>query len=87
MEVSCISTGQVFAALGLYFTHPDTEIRKKVIDVFSGLIYLAKDFGKLVNVGRARGFIAEGQSREEARVFLLIQPREYAKLQQNMVLK
>ena len=23
MEVSCITTGQVFADLGLYFTHPD----------------------------------------------------------------
>jgi 5-keto-L-gluconate epimerase len=66
IEVSCNSTGQVFADLGLYFTHPDPYVRKKAIDVFSGLINLAKDFGKLVNVGRARGFIAEGQSREEA---------------------
>ena len=23
LEVSCISTGQVFATLGLYFTHPE----------------------------------------------------------------
>jgi len=66
MEVSCISTGQVFATLGLYFTHPDPSARERVIDVFIGLIHLAKDFGKLVNVGRARGFIAEDQTPHEA---------------------
>jgi len=66
IEVSCISTGQVFADLGLYFTHTDPEVRKRTIDIFSGLITLAKDFGKLVNVGRSRGFIAPGQSRDEA---------------------
>ena len=66
LEVSCISTGQVFAALGLYFTHPDRVMRDKVIDVFNGLIRLAGDFGKLVNVGRARGFIAEGQTYSQA---------------------
>jgi len=66
MEVSCISTGQVFASLGLYFTHPDVSMRRKVIDLFSGLITLAGDFGQIVNVGRTRGFIAEGQSVDEA---------------------
>ena len=66
MEVSCISTGQVFATLGLYFTHPDAEVRRKVIDLFDGLTTLAADFGRMVNVGRTRGFIGEGQSRQEA---------------------
>ena len=66
LEVSCISTGQVFATLGLYFTHPDKAVREKVVDVFEGIIKLSKDFGKLVNVGRSRGFISEGQSYEEA---------------------
>jgi sugar phosphate isomerase/epimerase len=65
LEVSCISTGQVFADLGLYFTHPDPKMREKTVQVFSGLIRLAKDFGKLVNVGRARGFVSNNQSREE----------------------
>lgn len=65
LEVSCISTGQVFADLGLYFTHPDPAVREKTIEVFSGLIHLAKDFGGLVNIGRARGFIGQGQTREE----------------------
>lgn len=66
MEVSCISTGQVFAILGLYFTHPDPSARERVVDVFRGLIHLAKNFGKLVNVGRARGFVAEDQTVNEA---------------------
>jgi len=65
MEVSCISTGQVFASLGLYFTHPDPEAQKHLIRVFGGLIHLAKDFGKMINVGRARGFIGENETREE----------------------
>ena len=66
LEVSCISTGQVFATLGLYFTHKEKEIRRNAVEVFKGLVYLAKDFGKTVNVGRARGFVEKGQSREEA---------------------
>lgn len=71
MEVSCISTGQVFAALGLYFTHHDSSARERVIRVFAGLIHLAKDFGKLVNVGRTRGFIDKNQSYDEAeRLFI-----------------
>lgn len=65
LEVSCISTGQVFAALGLYFTHPDPAAREKVVAVFAGLIDLAADFGRMINVGRARGFIGEGESKGE----------------------
>ncbi len=71
MEVSCISTGQVFSCLGLYFTHPDRTVREAAVKVFEGLIGLAMDFGKMVNIGRARGFVGEGQTREEAqRLFL-----------------
>jgi len=66
VEVSCISTGQVFATLGLYFTHPDKDKRQEIINVFKGLIDLAGNFGKMVNVGRARGFIGENQTYEQA---------------------
>jgi sugar phosphate isomerase/epimerase len=71
LEVSCISTGQVFASLGLYFTHPDQAVRQQVVEVFAGLINLAKDFGKMINIGRTRGFIAEGQTRAEAETLFL----------------
>lgn len=65
MEVSCITTGQVFADLGLYFTHPDPDVRKRTIEVFSGLIDLAGEFGGIVNAGRTRGFVGPGQTRSE----------------------
>lgn len=65
MEVSCITTGQVFADRGLYFTHPDKEMRRKTIEVFTELIDLAGEFGGLVNAGRSRGFVEAGQDREE----------------------
>lgn len=71
VEVSCISTGQVFAVSRLYFTHPDPERRKEVIRVFSDLVELSCDYGKIINIGRVRGFIAEGQKREETeRLFI-----------------
>jgi sugar phosphate isomerase/epimerase len=66
MEVSCISTGQVFASLNLYFTNPDPEARERAVSVFRGLIDLASDFGRLINIGRVRGFIGPEQTREEA---------------------
>ena len=66
IEVSCISTGQVFAVSNLYFTHPEKEKRDEVIKVFGELATLASKFGCMLNVGRTRGFIAENQTREEA---------------------
>ncbi len=62
LEASCISTGQVFAVLGLYFTHPDPSARERVLQVFRGLVDLAQDHGRLINVGRARGFYQDGQT-------------------------
>jgi 5-keto-L-gluconate epimerase len=71
LEVSCISTGQVFAASGLYLTHPDRGGREHAIQVLSGLLQLAGEFGGLLNLGRVRGPIAEGQSRLEAEALFL----------------
>lgn len=71
LQVSAITTGQVFAGAGLYFTHPDPAARQRTFAVFRDLIRLAGDFGRIVNVGRARGFVGPGQSRAEAeRMFL-----------------
>lgn len=71
MEVSCISTGQVFAVLKLYFTHPKKEVRDKAICIFTDLINLAKDYGKIINVGRVRGFIDENQTKAQAEELFL----------------
>ena len=71
MEVSAISTGLVFAESNLYFTHPDPAARRRVIEIFTGLIHLAKDFGQMINVGRARGFVSAGQTAAEAEILFL----------------
>ena len=65
LEVSCISTGQVFSVLGLYFTHPDKDIRKEAIKLFKELIQLASIYGKLINVGRVRGYYPDNKDRKE----------------------
>ena len=58
MEVSAISSGQVYAARGLMFTDEDKERREEVYKAFQGFIDLASEFGGLVNIGRVRGQIA-----------------------------
>ncbi len=55
IEVSCISTGQVFADTGLMFTDPDPDKRDKVKKIFRQMIDLAESYGQLVNIGRVRG--------------------------------
>lgn len=71
MEVSCISTGQVFAKLGLYLTSEDNAIREKCISVLTGLIELAGEFGGMINLGRTRGFVAPEQTNERAQALFL----------------
>jgi len=70
MEVSCISTGQVFADLGLMFTDSDPEKRARVRDIFEDMIDLAAEFGRLVNVGRVRGRIGNGYREEAETLFV-----------------
>jgi len=67
LNCPCISTGQVFATLGLYFTAADADRRAEVTRVFEGLIDLAAGLGAMVNIGRARGFIESGQPPGDAR--------------------
>lgn len=55
LEISCISTGQVFADTGLMFTDAHPERRNQVKMIFKELIDLASDFGQMVNIGRVRG--------------------------------
>ncbi len=68
MEVSCISTGQVFAEKGLMFTDPDKKKRTEVTKIFKAFIDLAAEHGQLVNIGRVRGRIGDdGQKAAEER--------------------
>lgn len=67
LEIPCISSGQVFAADHLYFTHPDATVRDAAVDRIIGMIRLAAEFGARVNTGRVRGIIHEGESVEAAK--------------------
>lgn len=60
MEVSAISTGQVFASLNQYLTNPNEVERFTAVKTITDLVILAKDFGGMVNIGRARGFYTDG---------------------------
>ena len=57
IEVSCISTGQVFADGGLVFTHDDEGKRCEAKSIFKEFIDMAQDYGKMVNIGRIRGTV------------------------------
>ncbi|HWR21841.1 MAG TPA: sugar phosphate isomerase/epimerase family protein [Feifaniaceae bacterium] len=71
LEVSCISTGQVFASLGLTMTDVDDDRRGRAVQVLSGLVELASEFGGMVNLGRVRGFVAEGRDIEHTETLFL----------------
>lgn len=73
-----ISTGQVYAGLGLYFTARDAARRAEVIRVFKEIIDLAAELGTMVNIGRARGFVEEGESVLEAEARFINVARELA---------
>jgi sugar phosphate isomerase/epimerase len=66
LEIPCVSSGQVFAADRLYFTHPDAAVRQAAVERIAGMIRLAAHFGAKVNTGRVRGFINEGETAETA---------------------
>ena len=73
MEVSCISTGQVFADTGLMFTDSDIEKREMVKYIFIQFINLASKFGKKVNIGRVRGKIGnDGRELAEKRFINMV---------------
>jgi 5-keto-L-gluconate epimerase len=66
LEIPCVSSGQVFAADRLYFTHPEESVRNAAVDRITGMIRLAAELGARVNTGRVRGIIHEGETVETA---------------------
>lgn len=68
LEISCISTGQVFADTGFMFTDIDIGKRTELKRIFMQMIDLAADFSQMVNIGRVRGRIGEdGYEQAESR--------------------
>lgn len=70
LEVSCISTGQVFAAENLMFTEENVAKRQEVKSIFKGFIDLAENFGQLVNIGRIRGSIGNRPKNVAEQLFV-----------------
>lgn len=70
LEVSCISTGQVYADGGLMLTHEDSSKRDHVIRIFKELIDLGSEFGSLVNIGRVRGIIGDRNRHQVENLFI-----------------
>jgi sugar phosphate isomerase/epimerase len=67
LEVPCISSGQVFAADNLYFTHPDQAVRDRAVERIIDMIRLASEFNAKVNMGRVRGMIPDEDTPAIAR--------------------
>lgn len=70
MEVSAISSGQVWAARHLCFTEADKEKRDELKKTFCTFIDLAADFGRKVNIGRTRGSFGNRNPKECEDLFL-----------------
>ncbi len=70
LEVSCISTGQVYAETGYMFTDPDADRRSTLRRLFIDFIDLAASYGRLVNIGRVRGRIGDDGKEAAERRFL-----------------
>lgn len=70
MEVSCISTGQVYADGGLTLTHENPAKRNEAKNIFREFIDLASVFGQTVNIGRVRGSINHKPAEEVENLFI-----------------
>jgi 5-keto-L-gluconate epimerase len=66
MDLAAISTGRVFAEGHVWMTHPDASIRRRAVDIVKGLVDFAAPFQSRVNLGRARGYVHEGETRATA---------------------
>ncbi len=66
LQLPVISTGQVFTMEQAWFTHPNGEIRKRAVDIVKGIVEIAAEFGADVNISRVRGYVHEGDTKEQA---------------------
>ncbi|MBB6480080.1 sugar phosphate isomerase/epimerase family protein [Spirochaeta isovalerica] len=65
LEIPMVSTGQIFADTGVNFTHPDRSRREKAVSDFLGLMEVASELGSMINIGRLRGMLKDGEPSEE----------------------
>ncbi len=65
--VAAISTGRVFAEQGVWLTSPRTRVHRRAVAILKGLIDIAGPLGApRVNIGRVRGFLADGEPADSA---------------------
>ena len=69
MEVSSISTGQIFAETGLTLMDLENSSRRELFKIFFELIDLAADFGEKINIGRVRGSLIKGEEKKCRELF------------------
>ena len=65
VRIAAISTGQLFADRGLWLSARDGRIRAGAVEEFRRIIDMAAALGCIVNIGRARGFVEQGDNRSE----------------------
>ncbi len=67
LALPTVSTGRVFAEGRVWMTSPDAAVRARAVETLKGLLDTAAALGaSRLNVGRVRGFIAEGEERAQA---------------------
>lgn len=71
LVVPMICTGEIVKREGLELASPDPDIRRTTIQRFHDFIDLASLVGAGVNIGRSRGCIHEGMTKEETDVLAL----------------
>ncbi|MBN2656809.1 MAG: sugar phosphate isomerase/epimerase [Spirochaetales bacterium] len=65
LEIPMVSTGQIFADTGVNFTHSEADKREKAVSDFLGLMEVAAELGSMINIGRLRGMLHEGEPSED----------------------
>lgn len=66
-----VCTGEIVGAEGMELASPDPVIRRNTVERFYEFINLAAELGGGVNIGRSRGCIHKGYSKEQADQFAL----------------
>ena len=61
LEIPVISSGQIFSDSKLWLTAIDKDVSSRAAEALKGLIDAASEFGAMVNMGRVRGFVEEGE--------------------------
>jgi len=62
LALAAVSTGRVYAERQVWLTHPDERTRREAVAILCGLIDVAAPFGALVNIGRVRGPVPDGDT-------------------------